>query len=186
MASTGLALYFAWKTPEWGVGQRIAVTRMRDKKSRTRRRRKRSTGNTAIFGWVVLFIILLNVGALLVFEPVRDPLDVESYIQDDALVHFLMFFFCAVIGGPLLLRWFSLGIVAIGLLGFGMAAEILQAFSTERTADFVDFVADEAGILAALILIAVVRQVFRLVTPGHAHDGGGRREREELYLEERD
>lgn len=159
---------------------------MRDKKSRTRRRRKRSTGNTAIFGWVVLFIILLNVGALLVFEPVRDPMDIASYLQDDALLHFFLFFLCAVIGGPLLLRWFSLGIVAIGLLGFGMAAEILQAFSVDRTADFVDFVADEAGILAALVLIAVVRQIFRFAMPEQAHGGGGRREREELYLEERD
>lgn len=159
---------------------------MQDKKSRIRRRRKRQTANTAVFGWVVLFIILLNVGALLVFEPVRDPLDIENYFKDDAVVHFLLFFLCAAIGGPLLMRWFSLGIVAVGLLGFGMAAEILQAFSVDRTADFVDFVADEAGILTALLLIAVVRQIHRWVFPAAAHTGGGRQEREESYLGQRD
>lgn len=159
---------------------------MQDKKSRTRRRRKRSTDNSAVFGWVVLFIILLNVGALLVFEPVRDPLVLENYLQDDSLVHFVLFFLCALIGGPLLMRWFSLGIIAIGLLSFGMAAEILQAFSVDRTADFVDFVADEAGILAALILIATVRQIHRLASPSHGQGASGRQEREELYFEERD
>lgn len=159
---------------------------MKDKKSRVRRRRKRNTGNTAVFGWVVLFIILLNVGELLVFEPVRDPLDIENYFKDDSLVHFVLFFLCAAIGGPLLMRWFSLGVIAVGLLGFGIAAEILQAFTVDRTADFVDFVADEAGILMALLLIAMVRQIHRWAFPASAHTGGGRQEREELYLGERD
>lgn len=130
----------------------------------------------------MIFIVFLNVGALVVFEPVRDPLDFENYLKDDSLVHFWLFFVCAAIGGPLLMRWFSLGIIAVGLIGFGIAAEIVQAFSADRTADYVDFVADEAGVLAALILIAMVRQIHRLAFPGASQPPGGRHEREESSL----
>lgn len=130
----------------------------------------------------MLFIVLLNVCALLVFDPVRDPLDIENYFKDDSLVHFSAFFLCVLIGGPLLLRWFSLGIIAIGLVGFGIAAEVAQAFMAERTADFVDFVADEAGILAAVLVIGAVRLLHRWAFPGPAHLSDHRRAREESYL----
>ncbi len=130
----------------------------------------------------MLFIVLLNICALLVFDPVRDPLDIENYFKDDSLLHFTLFFLSVVIGGPLLLRWFSLGIVAVGLVGFGIAAEIVQAFMEGRTADFVDFVADEAGILAGVIVIAIVRLLHRWAVPGPSQVSNSRREREESYL----
>lgn len=129
----------------------------------------------------MLFVVLLNVGALLVFEPVRDPLEFANYLKDDSLVHFGMFFVCAAIGGPLLLRWFSLGLISVGLVGFGIAAEIVQAFSADRTADFVDFVADEAGVLAALLIIAIVRRINRLAFPASPH--AARHEREQSSLD---
>jgi VanZ family protein len=156
---------------------------MNDKGSRVRRRRKRNSGKSFVFGWTMLFIILLNVGALLVFEPVRDPLDLNNYLKEDSLTHFGVFFVCTAIGGPLLLRWFSLGIVSVGLIGFGIAAEVVQAFSVDRTADFVDFVADEAGIMAALLTIAMVRQLHRWAFPASAHGSGGRHEREQSFLD---
>jgi VanZ family protein len=156
---------------------------MKDKASRVRRRRKRNSGTSFVIGWTMLLIVFMNVGALMVFEPVRDPLDFANYLKDDALVHFGLFFVCAAIGGPLLLRWFSLGVIAVGLVGFGIAAEIVQAFSAERTADFVDFVADEAGVLAAMLLIAVVRQIHRWAFPGSGHASMGRFEREQSSLD---
>jgi VanZ family protein len=156
---------------------------MKDKASRVRRRRKRNGGTSSVFGWTLLFIVFLNVGALMVFEPARDPLDFANYLKDDSLIHFGMFFICAAIGGPLLMRWFSLGIIAVGLVAFGIAAEIVQAFTVDRTADFVDFVADEAGVLAAILLIALVRQIHRLAFPGNSHAPGGRYEREESSLD---
>lgn len=115
----------------------------------------------------------LNLGALVVFEPVRDPLAFENYLKNDLLIHFNLFFTCTAIGGPLLLHWFSLGIIAIGLVGFGIAAEIVKAFSAGCSAGFVNFAADEAGVLVALILIAVVRQIHRLVFPGTSQSQGG-------------
>jgi hypothetical protein len=156
---------------------------MKEKESRVRRRRKRKAALSSVLAWTVLFIVLLNVGALLVFEPVRDPLDLDSYLKDDSIVHFAMFFICTAIGGPLLLRWFSLGIISVGLIGFGIAAEIVQAFSVDRTADFVDFVADEAGVLAALLVIAIVRQVHRWAFPAANQPPGGRLEREDSFLD---
>lgn len=131
----------------------------------------------------MLFIVLLNVGALLVFDPVRDPLKLDNYLKEDSLAHFGMFFICAAIGGPLLLRWFSLGIISVGLVAFGIATEIVQAFSVDRTADFVDFVADEAGILAALLIIAIVRLIHKLAFPASSHASGGRQEREQSSLD---
>jgi len=129
---------------------------------RTRRRRRTARTAIANFSWLAMFIVLVNVGALTVFEPVRDPLKFENYLSDDSVTHFAVFFVCVLIGGPLILRWFSLGVTAIGLLFFGIAAEIVQAFSFGRTADFVDLVADEAGILAALLVISAIRGVRRL------------------------
>jgi hypothetical protein len=158
------------------------VARMKEKgpRSRSRRRRKRGGGaGSSVLGWTFLFIVLLNIGALLVFDPVRDPLDFESYLQEDALVHFGAFFVCTAIGGPLLLRWFSLGIISVGLVGFGIAAEIVQGFTADRTADFVDFVADEAGVLAALLLIGFVRQLRRWVSAGNEGPQGSRLDRDE-------
>jgi VanZ family protein len=131
------------------------------KGSYVRRRRKRGRGNTSVFGWTLLFILLLNIVALLVLEPARDPLALESYLKDSSLTHFGVFFVCVAVGGPLLLRWFNLGIIVVGLVGFGLAAEVVQAFPADRTGDFVDFVADEIGVLAALAIIAVVRQIHR-------------------------
>lgn len=147
--------------------------------SRIRRRRKRGGGNASVFGWTLLFIVLLNIAALLVFEPARDALALESYLKDDSLTHFGVFFVCVAVGGPLLLRWFSLGIISVGLVGFGLAAEVVQAFSAGRTADFVDFVADEIGILAALTIIAVIRQIHRWSVVGSPTQHGARQERDD-------
>ena len=82
-------------------------------------------------------------------------------------------------GGPLLLGWFNLGIIAISLVGFGIAAEIVKAFSAGRSAGFVNFVADEASVLVDLILIAVVRQIHRLISPGTSQSQGGCLKREQ-------
>lgn len=122
----------------------------------------------------MLFIVLLNTAALVVFEPVRDPLDIENYLKEDSLTHFAAFFVAAGIGAPLLLRWFSLGVSAVVLCSFGIAAEVVQAFSANRSADFVDFVADEAGILAGLVLVIVLRQLHRwaFVRSEHHHGRG--------------
>lgn len=140
------------------------------KRRRRRRRSGRGRSTSSVVAWTLVFLVLLNVAAVAVFEPVRDPLDWNSYLGDDVMVHFGAFFLAAAIGGPLLLRWFSLGITAVGLVGLGIAAEVVQAFSTDRTADFVDFVADEAGILAALLTIALLRFIHRLAFAGP--DGG--------------
>jgi hypothetical protein len=121
----------------------------------------------------------LNLGALVVSEPVWGPLDFENHLKNDSLTHFSLFFTCTAISGPLLLHWFSLGIIAVSLVDFRIATEIVKAFSAGRSAGFVNFVADEASVLVDLILIAVVRQIHRLISPGTSQSQGGCLKREQ-------
>lgn len=54
-------------------------------------RRCRGRSATSTIAWTLLFLLLLNVAAVAVFDPARDPLAFDSDMSDDALTHFGVF-----------------------------------------------------------------------------------------------
>lgn len=94
-------------------------------------------------GWAMIVSVL--VGALL-------PLGVQTGMAGiDKLAHFLSFL--------LLTLWFNgiyrrsrYPVVALLLLGFGLAIELAQTAASQRVAELHDFVADGLGIAAGLAL----------------------------------
>lgn len=143
----------------------------RGKPGSGRRRRRRGHRRREDVGiWVTVFLALINAAALLTFDLVKDPLAPETYLGDDKIGHFIFFFIAAGVIGPLLMRWLSIGVNALVLVIFGLMIEIVQAYQPLRSPDFADFLADEAGIAAALIFLYVLRALIRWIRSEEVDD----------------
>jgi VanZ family protein len=121
------------------------------------RPRARYLGGTRLI--VVLLILSLNALALYAFSTGPVLVDPAALLAWDKLGHFALFFAATAAVGGLILRWFSLGISALLLILIGLTLEIAQAYIPGRTADFADFLMDQAGIVAALLLFRALRQI---------------------------
>lgn len=97
-----------------------------------------------------LFILALVVSFVVALLPAPDALDLSH--GRDKVGHFAAFLALALIGYA---GWPNrLLAVTMTLLAYGVAMELAQSFTTWRQDDLGDFMADAAGVLAALLLHA--------------------------------
>jgi VanZ family protein len=102
----------------------------------------------------VFWILVAIVGTFMLIElnPKEDGLKYLDKIQ-----HTLIFFILSVSGCLAFKK--KIWIVILGLAIFGAIIEVLQAtFTTTRTGDAYDWLADVAGILIGFMIISIYRQ----------------------------
>ncbi|MGY1426302.1 hypothetical protein [Lysobacter sp. A289] len=101
-------------------------------------------------GWVGL-LVLVAVGSLLP----SDDLPSVSLAYFDKAQHFVGHAVLSVYAVMLFARLRTQAVVALGLIGFGIALEFAQAMLTiDRMGDSADVVANSLGVLAGLLLSA--------------------------------
>lgn len=104
--------------------------------------------------WRVANVTLLGgvfLGTLLPAIWFRGRLDLALFDGIDKLMHFLVFTVLALwfSGQYSLHNWWR---IAIGLALFGAIIEICQQFTVSRSAEWLDFAADVAGIAVGLLI----------------------------------
>ncbi len=124
--------------------------------------------------WRLLFYTLLVIVLVLALVP---PPDLPSHSGSDKLHHALAFTVLTLLlslAHPTL----SVALRVAALLAYGLVMEALQSFTTYRSAEWSDLLADTLGILLGLLLARALyrRQPIRppsadaSATPGNDHD----------------
>jgi VanZ family protein len=97
-------------------------------------------------------VVIVSMFMLVEHAPKENPIKNLDKIQ-----HALVFLTISVAGCLAFKHQISL--IIMGLTAFGAVIEVLQAtLTTTRTGDFKDWLADIAGILIGLMIVAVYRQ----------------------------
>jgi VanZ family protein len=107
--------------------------------------------------WRLLLALLLAVVSWFAFRPGPTP---DSIQQLDKLRHvwaFSTLAFVASLGGNPSLG--HAGRVAVGLMAYGLAIELIQSQLPSRTASVADLLADAAGVAIGLLLVLAVRRL---------------------------
>lgn len=94
----------------------------------------------------VTYVLALNVAAWFSLETPSELVTFGHMLDGDKIQHLLAFFLATVVAIPALGRWVSAGILAILLMNAGLVVEMMQAFDPGRTADIIDFAADQVGV----------------------------------------
>ncbi len=98
--------------------------------------------------WLFAGAVLLVIGLLSALSPVQSLVPVS---MNDKVLHALGFlFFMLWFGGVFPVRVAPL--LVVGLASYGIFIEVLQSFTPTREAEFLDLVADLAGILVGWAL----------------------------------
>lgn len=104
-----------------------------------------------------LFILALSVSFVVALLPAPEAIELSG--GRDKIGHFLAFFGLGVLGYA---GWpHHLTAVTLALLAYGAAMELAQSMTTWRHGDFGDWIADAAGVLAALVVHLVWRRLRR-------------------------
>lgn len=136
---------------------RRAIDRRRRQERRRRRRSRRLRSRLA---GAAVYVLALNVAAWLSLETPSELVSFGHMLDADKVQHLLAFFLAAVVAIPAVGRWVSAGILAILLMNAGLVIEMVQAFDPGRTADIVDFAADQAGVGLGWLAAMPLRRWF--------------------------
>jgi len=149
---------------------RLAADRRR-RRQRRQRRRGRRTRRRLIWGMVTLAV--LNLFAFVGLATTSESFLFHRVFAVDKVEHILFFLATSLVAVPVLARWVSPGLTAIGVLMAGLIIEIYQAYTPGRTADYMDFVADQLGLLIGYLIglgiLKFIRSRYGDADDGHGH-----------------
>jgi VanZ family protein len=106
--------------------------------------------------WRRTFFICLAVVLVLALLPPRVPMPSTGW---DKVNHVLAFTVLAMLGGPSFPQ--RIGRVLLGLLAYGGAIELLQGLTDYRSAEWLDLLADAAGLLVGWASLHFTPRLFR-------------------------
>ena len=104
--------------------------------------------------WWALNALALSVVALAsLLSPSHLPVSTGGH---DKLWHAAAYFVVTLLWRPLLPRAAWLGLVWLGLIGFGALLEVLQGLGGVRSFEWLDMLANGSGVTAAALLLALL------------------------------
>ncbi len=108
--------------------------------------------------WRALLLLLMTFVCLLAFSPRAPGLD---FVNADKWQHVFAFFClgaCAALS--LAPGWRSGLLASVGMLGFGLFIEAVQMHLPARSAEWMDVLADSAGIALGLMAVVLARRLW--------------------------
>jgi VanZ family protein len=109
--------------------------------------------------WQVLLLVLAAISAYFAFVPVSPRLAVSLHDKVNHLAAFSAMGLAAALARPA--SWRHTRGAAAGLLAYGAFIELVQSVLPTRSADAADLLADALGAAAGLLLVAMLRRVWR-------------------------
>jgi VanZ family protein len=106
-------------------------------------------------GWQLLLALLVAVICYLAFTPTPPPLAGAWWDKANHSLAFLALTFTACLAFPR--PWRGVWLVMLGLLAFGGAIEVVQAFVPGRSCEWEDLLADSVGIVAGVLVALPLR-----------------------------
>jgi VanZ family protein len=114
---------------------------------------------------IVLFVISLVVATVGMLLP-RDALPTEPTFNDK-LQHLLAYAWLVALGGWLRPDWTYRLLTAAALAGHGGAIELTQLLVPGRSAEWLDWGADNTGIIVGLCLLALADEIGKRLGTAH-------------------
>lgn len=105
--------------------------------------------------WQLLLALLVAVVCYLAFTPTPPPLAGAWWDKANHSLAFLVLTFAACLAFPR--PWRGVWLVMLGLLAFGAAIEVVQAFVPGRSCEWEDLLADSVGIVAGVLVTLPLR-----------------------------
>ena len=106
-------------------------------------------------GWQLLLALLAIVVCYLAFTPTPPQMVGAWWDKANHALAFVALTFTACLAFPK--PWRSIWLVMLGMLAFGAAIEVVQAFVPGRSCEWEDLLADSVGIVAGVLVALSLR-----------------------------